>query len=78
MGVAGLPFTAGSVNNTISGFGYVHRLAALQTAGQMYFQLDGTDIFPRFFGYNNGNTTALTDADISNSTDLRAGAVFRV
>jgi len=78
MKVAGLPFTAGSVNNTISGFGYVHRLAALQTAGQMYFALDGTDINPKFVGYNSGNTTALTNTDIIDSTDLRGGIVFRV
>ena len=78
MKVAGLPFTAGNVNNTISGFGYVHRLAALQTAGQMYFALDGTDINPKFVGYNSGNTTALTNTDIIDSTDLRGGIVFRV
>jgi hypothetical protein len=78
MKVAGVPFTSGFTNNTISGFGYVHRLAALQTAGQLYLVVQGTDFFPQFAGYNSGNSTSLTDTDITNTTELRGGIVFRV
>jgi hypothetical protein len=78
MKVAGLPFSAGSSGNTISGFSYVHRLAALQTAGQLYLDPSLTDIYPEFAGYNGNGATALTNTDISNTTDLRGGIVFRV
>ena len=74
--VSGMPFGAG--NDIITGFGYIHRLAALQTAGQLYMQGVGTAFYPNFAGYNGGNTTNLTDTDITNTTDLRGGIVFMV
>jgi hypothetical protein len=73
MNIAGLPFSTGTTNRAISGFGYVHRLASAQTAGQLYFQPDGTNIAPRFVGYASGNTAVLTNSDIIDSTDLRGG-----
>lgn len=78
MTITGVPFDAGSGLLTVSGFGYMHRLASLQTAGQLYLQLDGTTIYPRFTGYNSGNTTALTNTDIADTTELRGGIVYRV
>ena len=78
MTITGLPFSASTLLNTISGFGYMHRLASLQTAGQLYFQPENTTIYPRFTGYNGGNTTSLTNTDIGNDTDLRGGIVYRV
>ena len=78
MTVTGLPFSAGVSLNTISGFGYVHRLAAAQTAGQLYMKAEFTTISFNFAGYSSGNTTLLTDADIANTTDLRGGMVYRV
>jgi len=74
--VSGMPFSGGL--DIISGFGYVHRLAALQIAGQLYMRVSGTTLIPNFVGYNSGNTTALTDTDIANTTDIRGGVVFRV
>jgi hypothetical protein len=76
--VSGMPFNGALSLNTISGFGYIHRLAALQTAGQLYLGVSGTTFSPNFAGYNGGNTTTLTNTDIGNDTDLRGGIVFRV
>ena len=76
--VSGMPFDGGSLNNTISGFGYIHRLAALQIAGQLFLEVNGATFSPGFAGYNGGNKTALTNTDIGNSTDLRGGIIFRV
>jgi hypothetical protein len=76
--ISGLPFAGGATYNTISGFGYIHRLAALQIVGQLYMPVNAATLTPCFAGYNGGNTTVLTDADIRNDTDLRGGIVFRV
>ena len=78
MTVTGLPFSAGVLLMTISGFGYVHRLAAAQTAGQLYMKAEFTTISFNFAGYSSGNTTLLTDADIAGTTSLRGGMVYRV
>ena len=76
MMVSGMPFTGSA--DSLTGFGYIHRLAALQIAGQLYLQVSGTTFYPRFAGYNGGNTTGLTNADIRNDTALEGGIVFRV
>jgi hypothetical protein len=74
--VSGMPFSAGG-EDSISGFGYIHRLATLVNAGQLLATPSGPTIAPAFAGYNAGNNTSLTNTDIRNDTDLRGGIVFR-
>ena len=66
-----LPFNVGANNPGSSGFTYIQRLAALQTSGQLYFQIDDTTIYPNFAGYGSGNTTGLTNTSIDDSTDIQ-------
>jgi len=73
--ISGLPFAGGL--NSISGFGYIHRLGTLVPAGQLLASLSGATFTFSFAGYTGGNNTYLTDTDFHNTTDLRGGIVFR-
>jgi len=73
--ISGLPFTTGGLDS-ISGFGYIHRLGTSVPAGQLSAALSGATFSFQFAGYI-ANTTSLADTDIRNDTDLRGGIVFR-
>ena len=77
--VEGLPFaTDDSLLWTNSGFGFLHRTNLPQTAGQVTADVSGAVINFRLLGQNGGNTTAMDDADLVNTSDIRGSVCYKV
>jgi hypothetical protein len=76
MKVAGLPFASALNYKANSGFAYVHRLAALQTSGQMYAADVGSELYFWFVGYGGAFASVFSNATVSNDSQINGSIIY--
>jgi hypothetical protein len=76
MKVAGLPFASAFNYKANSGFAYVHRLAALQTSGQMYAADVGSELYFLFVGYGGAFASFFSNATVSNDSQIDGSIIY--
>ena len=76
MKVTGLPFASAFNYKANSGFAYVHRLAALQTSGQMYAADVGSELYFLFVGYGGAFASFFSNATVSNDSQIDGSIIY--